>query len=192
MKKVILLFLSICLAFIAGAQQLPTPEHWDAETFPFPIEFAPAIPYEGAEIIRFTPGWGDVKSEQLWSYCFVWWIKEDSKLDAASLTRDLQLYYQGLVGRNIISRKIDSTKVVPVVAAFHHAGPKQSADFVGTVSMLDYLSQRPITLNVTVQTRTCADQKKKAVFFSISPQPFNHQLWKDFEGIWKGFQCTAK
>jgi len=43
---------------------LNIPEGWDVERFLIPIEFAPQIPYEGIEDIRFTPGWGNVNSKE--------------------------------------------------------------------------------------------------------------------------------
>jgi hypothetical protein len=54
------------------AYKLITPDGWTVERLPFPIEFAPQIPYKGVEELRFAPGWGDIKSDEHWTYAFLW------------------------------------------------------------------------------------------------------------------------
>ncbi len=58
---VVLLLISV--GVVAAAEEvavpsffLPTPEGWQTETIPFPLEFAPEIKYEGLEELRFAPG----------------------------------------------------------------------------------------------------------------------------------------
>ena len=43
-------------AFLLAAVLLPAPDEWRKETFKFPLQFAPGIPYEGLENVRFSPG----------------------------------------------------------------------------------------------------------------------------------------
>ncbi len=166
---------------------LPTPKDWQTETFSFPIEFAPKIPFTGSEELRFTPGWGNTLSDEHWSYCFLWWIKADSKIDAVNLKAYLEQYYSGLVNRNIIKRNIDSSKVVPTVAQVKVSNDNKS--YTATVSMLNYMNQQPVTLNITIQIKDCADAGMKAIFISVSPQSGTHFVWKKFNEIWKGFTC---
>lgn len=191
-KKTIssLAFIFFAVAATAQSYYLPTPEGWEPETFSFPIEFAPNIPFSGQEEVRFTPGWGNTASEELWSYCFVWWINGDSKIDAPSLKKYLEEYYNGLVSRNIIKRKIDSAKVVPTVATVLESGQKPSHEFTASVDMLDYMSVRPVKLNIKVHVKDCLVEGKKAVFFSISPQPLSHRIWKQFAEVKEGFKCV--
>src|SRR6185436_7797954 len=101
------------------------------------------ITYQGEEHLRFPPGWGEIKSEEFWSYCYLWWIGEDAIISKQSLERDLKLYYDGLVGRNIINRKIDSTLVVPTVVEFQPVEKGRNTAFQGTVRMLDYMGRQP-------------------------------------------------
>jgi hypothetical protein len=77
------------------------PKGWEVERFPIPIDFAPSISYQGSEDVRFAPGWGDEKSEEYWSYTFLWWLQGAHKIDSRRLKSHLQDYYQGLVQRNI-------------------------------------------------------------------------------------------
>jgi hypothetical protein len=191
MKKNLLFSLGLLVicGFVSGQNHtLPEPKGWETETFPIPIDFAPGIPYKGSEELRFAPGWGDTKSEQRWSYCFLWWIEADSKLDASSLKKYLEEYYGGLVGRNITSRKIPASKVVPTNATVTET---KNADkpFTATVDMLDYMSQNPVTLNIDVNQKICTANGKKGFFFSISPQPRTHAIWQEFQAVWNGFKC---
>ena len=70
--------------FYEPIYKLPFPDGWNVERFSIPIDFAPGIAYKGVEDIRFAPGWGDKKSEEYWSYCFLWWLNPDAKIDATS------------------------------------------------------------------------------------------------------------
>jgi hypothetical protein len=190
MKQIILVIFGMCLSFSVLAQKhvLPEPKDWGTETFPIPIEFAPGIPFEGSEEIRFSPGWGDTTSVQHWSYCFLWWIKADSKLDASSLKKYLEEYYGGLVARNITRREIPASKVVRTLATVT-ATKDPAMPFTATVDMLNYMRQTPMKLYVQVNAKSCNANGRQAFFFSVSPQPKTHAIWKDFATVWNGFKC---
>jgi hypothetical protein len=190
MKLLLPAFFLLSLS-VAGAQtfEMPVPGEWkQTERIPFPIEFAPNIPYKGDEYLVFPPGWADVNSPEHWTYFFLWWIDKDSKLSVETLNRDFKEYYDGLVGRNIISRKIDSAHVVPTVVSFRQ-GKERGASYHGTINMLDYHAQRPITLQVDIHERTCNKEGKLAVFVSVSPQPASHDVWNKFKYIRDNFRC---
>src|SRR4051812_6700953 len=61
---------------------LTAPEGWGVERFAIPIEFAPSIPYKGVEDIRFAPGWSDAKSNEYWTYAFLWYLDGKPAIDA--------------------------------------------------------------------------------------------------------------
>lgn len=186
-----LLFILIHASSHAQPFQLPVPEGWNSGIIPFPIEFAPHIPYKGEEYVRTAPRWREPGSETLWSYCYVWWINVDAKITVSTLEENMQAYYAGLVNRNIISRKIDSTLVVSTTASFKETKVESgdSKTFEGSVHMLDYLSLRPMILNIRVHVQSCSNEDKLAILFLVSPQPQTHELWKQFEMIHKGFRC---
>jgi hypothetical protein len=83
MRRNILLFFALALAPEALAQKapskpdvpfvLPTPEGWRTETLHFPLEFAPQLPYQGLEELRFSPGMFKPGREDFWTYAFVFW-----------------------------------------------------------------------------------------------------------------------
>jgi hypothetical protein len=172
--------------------RLPTPKGWEVERFPIPIGFAPQIPYRGVEDVRFAPGWGDEKSPQYWSYAYLWWLEDDPKIDVATLEKHLTAYYEGLVGSNITERNIPAGKVIPtrVQLKSTRADPDDAATYGGTVIMLDYMAQRPMTLNCRVGVRRCKVPGRTAVFIELSPQPPGHVVWRDLRGLKKGFTCS--
>ena len=159
--------------------------------FSLPADFAAVMTYKGVEDIRFAPGWGDSTKEDYWSYAFLWWLEANPAIDAASLQKNLQVYYSGLVNRNITGRKIPANKVVPTVAMIKKiktvAGDLQT--FSGSIRMLDYMTQRPITLNTMIHLKDCKDDKHAAVFVEISPKPYKNIIWQQLERLQTNFSC---
>lgn len=169
--------------------KLAMPQHWNIERFSFPIEFARQIPYKGVEDVRFAPGWGDSSSAEHWSYAFLWWLEGQPAIDAAGLTSSLTAYYNGLVSRNISSRKIPTEKVIPTVAAIKKikTGAGDAETYGGTIRMLNYLVQRPMVLNCIVHVKPYDAQQRTALFFEVSPQPLQHAIWREMDQLWAGF-----
>ncbi len=168
------------------------PKGWDVERFSLPPDFAPQIIYKGVEDLRFAPGWGDSTSEEYWSYAYLWWLDGDPRIDANSLHENLKAYYTGLVGRNITRRKIPANKVVPTHVTVKKIKTVASdiETYSGDIHMLDYMTQQPIILNTLIHIKSCGLQKHTVVFVEISPKPFIHSIWQQFNNIEKGFQCN--
>jgi hypothetical protein len=174
--------------------QLAQPEGWGVERFPIPIEFAPQIPYKGVEDIRFAPGWADATKEDYWSYCFLWYLEGNQKFTPAKIEQHLKDYYSGLVGRNISSRNIPKEKLVPTIATLAVAQSVKGdvATYMGTVSMLDYMQQKPMVLNCIVHIKLCMDPNKTFVFYQLSPKPYTEKVWTDMNNLWTNFICGSK
>jgi pimeloyl-ACP methyl ester carboxylesterase len=174
----------------AAPYKLDVPTGWGTERFAFPFDFAPQIPYKGVEELRFAPGWGDGASEEHWAYAFIWWLEGKPQLTAEKLERHLQDYYTGLVGRNIVPQKIPREKVIPVKADLKAipAVPGDQATFSGTVNMLDYLTQTPMTLHVIIHWKDLHLPDHAAVFFEVSPRPRDHRIWTQLDALNKGLQ----
>jgi hypothetical protein len=170
---------------------LSFPKGWDYERFLIPMEFAPQIPYKGIEDIRFTPGWGNAKTDEYWTYAFLWYLDHAQKTNAKILEHNLNAYYTGLVGRNIEKRKISADKLVPVKTEIKqlkidHGDLKT---FGGTIYMLDYMEQKPITLNCIIHVKNCNERKKTFIFYEISPRPLTDDVWKKLDQLWTKFNC---
>jgi hypothetical protein len=172
---------------------LSFPKGWAVERFLIPIEFAPSIPYKGVEDIRFAPGWGIAESEEYWTYAFLWYLNEMPVTDEATIQTNLNAYYTGLIGRNIEKRKIPREKLFPVNTIVKEV-KRQPGDFKtfrGTIQMLDYMQQKPITLNCVVHVKTCTGRPNGLIFHEISPKPTTDKIWASLELLWKNFDCKA-
>ena len=170
---------------------LPFPQGWETEIFSLPATFAPAITYKGIEDIRFTPGWAKAGSNEYWSYCFLWNLKESVHIDAAVIEYNLKAYYTGLIATNTQKSKIPTGSMFETETAFDKI-KTASGDletFSGTIRMLDYMKQEPITLNCIVHVKTCPQQSNTYLFHELSPKPFTDSVWKNLAQIWAGFSC---
>lgn len=173
--------------------KLIVPDQWTTETFGIPIDFAPSIPYVGVEEVRFAPGWGDPNSEDYWTYAFLWYLDGKPDFIAKTMEENLEAYYSGLVGRNIVSRKIPKEKVFPVKANFVMANTYEGdlSTFEGSVHMLDYMTQQPITLQCLIHVKECAGKDNTFVFYEVSPKEATHEIWSTLNNIWSEFECES-
>ena len=166
----LLLLLLWGISLIASGQNLPNkadihtwkppyhliiPDGWTTERFSIPIDFAPQIPYKGIEELRFAPGWGKRTSPDYWSYAYVWWLEGSPKITTASLQENLKAYYSGLVERNRTTRNNVPRKAIPteVLIKQNKTIPDGIENYSGTITMLDYMSQFPITVNCLIHIR---------------------------------------
>lgn len=165
---------------------------WDVERFLLPASFAPQIKYKGVEDIRFAPGWGKSSSGEYWSYAFLWYLNGHINTNANIVEKNLTAYYTGLVASNIEPRKIATEKLVAVKTAIKKVKTVTGdlKTFSGTVYMLDYMEQQPITLNCIVHLKSCAGQNKTFIFNEISPQPYSDKIWQSLHQLWNEFSCS--
>jgi hypothetical protein len=164
--------------------ELPLPQNWGEERFVLPPDFAPAITYKGVEDVRFAPGWGDPKSEEHWTYSFLWWLDDNAVINADKLQEALKLYYNGLVAQNITSRNIPANKVIPTTVTVKKikSGAGDPETYSATIHMLDYHTNKPITLNGMIRVKT-KTKNQTGVYFGISPQPLSHSVWQSLNDI---------
>jgi hypothetical protein len=171
--------------------KLDLPNGWNMERFSLPAEFAVQMNLKGVEELRFPPGWGDSTSAQYWSYAYLWWLDGTTEINAVILQKNLQALYTGLVGRNIISRQIALSRQAPTSVTINKiktaAGDAQT--FQGQTHMLDYMTQKPIVLNLLIHEKNCSTKNHTAVFVEVSPMPRMHAIWNDLEKLFASFQC---
>ncbi|MEP7322234.1 MAG: hypothetical protein ABI761_09950 [Saprospiraceae bacterium] len=173
---------------------LPTNSGWDVERFMIPISFAPGITYHGIEDIRFAPGWGKVSTTDYWSYAFLWFLNESPDFNSKRIKKNLQLYYTGLIGSNIEKRKIPANKLFQTKASIKKMKTEKGdlKTFSGSIYMLDYMEQKPITLNCKVHVKSCSGLPNMFIFYEISPQPWSGEIWKSLDKLWQDFDCSNK
>ena len=172
---------------------LATPDGWNIERFSIPIDFAPTINYQGVEDIRFTPGWADAASDSYWTYAFLWYLEGKQENNPEIIEKNLAAYYNGLIGRNIDKRNIPKDKISDVVVKINEASTDDGdlQTYSGTINMLDYMAQKPMTLNCVVHIKLCPDQPDNTfVFYEISPRPLNDNVWKELSNLWTTFECS--
>ncbi len=171
---------------------LSVPKGWSREVFSLPPDFAKQIRYKGVEELRFFPGWSDVKTEDYWSYAFLWWLEGNQDIDVSVLEDNLKILYTGLIDRNVVQRKIPKEKLFPVEVKIHNiktaAGDLKT--FEGTVHMLDYLQQLPMILNLRIHIRDCTDKTHSYIFLEISPKSFDHPNWQQLDKLYEEFKCV--
>gem|GEM_PF-838193 len=169
---------------------LPAPKNWGREQFPIPIGFAPQIPYKGVEDIRFAPGWGNVKSDEYWTYAFLWYLDASPKTDEKIIAENLKAYYSGLIMSNADSATA-AGKAIPVTASFKKAAADKDdlETYTGSIEMLDYMQRKPIILNCIVHLKACPENNKTILFYELSPKPFTHSNWSALDQLWSDFRC---
>jgi hypothetical protein len=144
------------------------------------------------EDIRFAPGWAQQSSAEYWSYAFLWYLESKPELTEASIERDLKAYYTGLLKVNSDSATLVAETPIDVQTKFKmtQATKHGHTTFTGTVTMRDYMTRKPITLNCIVQSKPCLETGKEFVFFQLSPQPMEHSIWKSLGQLWLEFKCN--
>jgi hypothetical protein len=166
------------------------PNGWDYERFEMPPDFAPKIIFNGVEELRFEPGWGDSTNVNHWTYAYLWWLKGIQSINVSNLIENLESLYSGLVNRNIVIRNIPVNKQVPIKVNLNEIkiNGTDVNTFKGSVQMLNYITQKPMMLNLLIHVKQCKDNT--AVIVEASPKNFNHILWKDLENLSENFNCN--
>ena len=168
------------------------PPGWRAEHVQLPPPFAPLVGLKGMDDLRFPGGWSDPKSDEYWSFTYLLWLTGGQQIDAAILQDNLRIYYEGIVDRAVARDHIPENKWVPVQVALTKiaAEPDDLETYTGTIHMLDYMAQQPMTLNVLVHVaRACPGQDHIPVFFELSPKPVDHPIWNTLRSIRSKFRC---
>ena len=192
MKKAtitLLIFFTIgkCFAQQGTGYALPLPEKWKSETIPFPIDFAPSIPYQGIEEIRFTPGWGDSNSNDYWSYTFLWFVDGAPQVNAGLLNTYVTSYFDGLYHSNNKSSPDSAGFTKTNITATTRASGDQET-YSGKISTLNFLTKKNIEFYTIIHVQRYTEVNETAIFFEISPKPYGNAVWGDLDNIVSGFQ----
>jgi hypothetical protein len=168
--------------------QWPVPAGWRSETIPFPLDFAPALPYRGVEELRFAPGFFKPEAPDFWSYAFVWWLEGEPDLSPAVLSRDLKAYFVGLA-EAVAKGKFDTQPAE--MRADVRAGPAtaRGAGFTGTARVFDaFKARRLLDLQIEGETFRCGD--RQVMLLAASPQPVTAPIWEGLRKTVQGFRCS--
>ena len=185
MKKHIVTILLLFFCILSYSQEeeslevFTTDSTWIKEIIKFPINFAQDINYEGFEDLRFPQGWSNQESPNFWSYVWAWNINGIEKPSESDLEKNVQLYFDGLLGLDFY--KINDVKTPKTNAVFIK---KENKQYVGKVKTVDTrYTKLPMTLNVLVVYYYCETQKKTIMVFRYSPKPFDNPVWETLNEV---------
>jgi hypothetical protein len=176
-------------ALLLAAVLLPAPDDWRKETFEFPLPFAPAIPYEGSENVRFSPGWASFGEDTGFSYVFLWDLKA-KPTTTEDLEDHLETYFNGLMGGVAYGRKITVTPI-PAAVALHPmtAVPGWTRAWGAEVRTWNTFSKgEPLLLQGEVVHRECGAERMQ-VFFAFSLAKRDRPIWEKLRDIRQATRC---
>lgn len=177
------------IAALLLAALLPTPSGWRAESFDFPLRFAPSIPYEGKEHVRFAPGWARFSSDEGFTYAILWDLKEQP-VTADDLEDYLEVYFTGLMRGVAPARKLEIPDT-PTSAALHPMtaieGWQQA--YGAEVRTWNAFSKgEPLLLWGEIAQRSCGGGRMQ-VFFAFSRSKRDRPAWAPLRDLRKTTPC---
>ncbi len=164
----------------------PVPPGWNPETIPFPLGFAPHLPYRGVEELRFAPGWAKPNQPGYWSYVMVWWLTEKPQFDPATIGASLTAYFRGL------SLQVGSGKYQIDTTMFRAELVLDSTDrrMTGRIRSMDaFTTGLPITLNAVIENRECVRAGRHAVTLLLSPRATTDSIWTELRSTAEALGC---
>ena len=172
----------------APALAWPVRSGWKHETIPFPLEFAPSLPYHGTEELRFAPGFFQPDSSTFWSYAFAWSLEDPPRFDASTIAEVLRTYFSGLV------LAVGKEKYPMNPARFRvELAPRIEGGrtvLAGTIRSYDpFVTGEPIDLNIEARLRECRRAGPPVLTFLLSPKPYGDPVWEELQACEADLSC---
>jgi hypothetical protein len=158
------------------ASPIAAPQDWRAESFVFPLQFAPSIPYQGVEYVRFTPTWTQFDSDGGFSYVFMWDVKV-RPVSPEDLEDYLEVYFGGLM-RNVGAQRKLLGKEIKTSAAVHPMAALASWEQGYGIEVRTwnaFSKGEALLLYGEVGQRACGDRMQ--IFFAFSRSPRDRAIW---------------
>lgn len=174
----------------ALAAGLEAPAGWRKESFTFPLPYAPSLPYDGTEEVRFSPQWAHFDAADGFTYAVLWDIKP-TLMDGLALERALSVYFDGLMNNVAIGRKLDAMVPQTQVALHPLASPEGwSGAYAGAIHTWNgFAKAEPLVLNAEIAYRTCGDRLQ--VFLGLSKAPRAAPAWESLRGVRSATRCPG-
>ncbi|MEP7068752.1 MAG: hypothetical protein ABI789_05900 [Usitatibacter sp.] len=183
------LFLALAaLPAAAETDPLPAPESWRKESFTFPLQFAPSIPYQGEEHVRFTPSWARFGEENGFSYVFLWNLKA-RPVTPEDVEEYLEAYFNGLMSnvgrqRNVADKEVKATVAVHPMALLEGWGQGYGVE----VRTWNAFSRgQPLLLRGEIGQRYCGERMQ--IFFAFSQAQRDRPIWDGLRAARKATSC---
>ena len=177
-------------AVVLALLLIAAPEGWREQTFTFPLAFAPSIPYEGTEHVRFAPDWAKFDSPRGFTYAILWDLKRRT-LEPAEIERAMHVYFDGLMESVTKARKIADPGTVSSVSLHPLTTPPGWEQALGgrVWTWNGFGRGEPLTLNVEVAHRACGERTQ--VFYLFSMAPRGQAPWPELRAIRSATPCAA-
>ena len=183
-----LAFAFAALPAAADVDPIPTPEKWRKESFDFPLVFAPSIPYEGKEHVRFAPSWTRFGDETGFTYVFMWDLKA-KPVTPEDVEEYLEAYFNGLM-KNVGLQRNVADKEVKTSAAVH---PMAMLEGWGQGYGVEVRTWNPFSkgerllLHGEVGHRYCGERMQ--IFFAFSKARRDRPIWEGLRAARKATSC---
>jgi len=184
----LLLACAVFPAIGADADPVPTPEGWRKESFTFPLQFAPSIPYEGTEHVRFAPSWARFGEENGFSYVFLWDLKA-KPVTPDDIEESLEAYFNGLMHNVGLQRKLADKETKAVTAVHPMASLDGWAQGYGVeVRTWNAFSKgEPLLLYGEIGQRECGGRMQ--FFFAFSRATRDRPIWEGLRAARNATSC---
>jgi hypothetical protein len=170
------------------AAALAAPEDWRRESFQFPLAFAPSIPYEGAEEVRFAPTWSKFDAHDGFTYVFMWEIKP-VPMEAVHLERALAVYFDGLMENVARGRKLDELPVHAAIVLHPMRAPAQWREaHAGAIHTWNaFRNGEDLRLHIEIAQRPCGERMQ--ILFAVSRAGRADPVWDELRRIRSATPC---
>jgi hypothetical protein len=187
------LVLACCIAGAAAtalAAGIEAPASWRKESFTFPLPYAPSLPYEGTEEVRFSPQWPRFDAPDGFTYAVLWDIKP-TLMEGVALERALSVYFDGLMNNVAIARKLDAM-VPQSEVSLHPLAPPEgwSGAYAGAIHTWNgFAKAEPLVLNAEIAYRPFGERMQ--FFFGLSKAPRAAPAWRGLRGVRSATRCPG-
>lgn len=181
LRSLAALFL-VALSWDALAR-VAAPDDWRKETFTFPLRFAPSIPYEGEEHVRFSPDWTRFDTERGFTYVFLWDIKR-REIQPQELERGLNVYFDGLMEAVTKARRLEDPGTVSSTSIHPMKPPEGWIEAYGgrLWTWNGFSAGEKLSLHLEITVRRC-DPDRTQVFFAFSKAERARPVWEELRRV---------
>jgi hypothetical protein len=171
------------------------PGSWSTDPrYIFPLPWWPKIPYHGFEDVFFSPDFDETNSPEYHSFIFFLWLDGTHMLSAEQLQSDAIAYFRGISEQRGRNRGFtpDLSNVTATykedAAASRTFGGATARAFSGSVNIYDR-EGKVIHLNSEVLISSCGTADHTIIFFGMSLEPRDGEMWNQIEAIRDTFRC---
>jgi hypothetical protein len=170
----------------------PSPNQWEGGNFSIPPWFAENLNYSGHEVLHFHPDYYDFGRDGFWSYNFALIVKETKTPTTEEIIEETKLYFVGL-GRTLGDKK-DSLLSVNTIDVKNTSDwiKKENRQYQKYILKAydSWETGKSIMLNMRVTTWLCKNKKHRVIMYAISPQNYDHKIWKQLLSEINSFSCN--